>query len=141
MFKVCFFRSLHDMMIMNFRKGRNDMTHAHITSWLITIVLFFVAVSLLRSGSSKAKIVQMVLRLFYILTIITGLLLLHSIASISILYIVKTIAGLWLIGAMEMVLISMKKEKSAKAAWIQWIIAFALALFLGLSLPLGFDVF
>ncbi|GCD83835.1 YisL family protein [Parageobacillus thermoglucosidasius] len=117
------------------------MTHAHITSWLITIVLFFVAVSLLRSGSSKAKIVQMVLRLFYILTIITGLLLLHSIASISILYIVKTIAGLWLIGAMEMVLISMKKEKSAKAAWIQWIIAFALALFLGLLLPLGFDVF
>lgn len=90
------------------------MTHAHITSWLITIVLFFVAVSLLRSGSSKAKIVQMVLRLFYILTIITGLLLLHSIASISILYIVKTIAGLWLIGAMEMVLISMKKKKAQK---------------------------
>ncbi|OAT72029.1 YisL family protein [Parageobacillus thermoglucosidasius] len=117
------------------------MTHAHITSWLVTILLFLIVVSLQRSGSAKVKIAQMVLRLFYIFTIITGLLLLHSIASISILYIVKTIAGLWVIGAMEMVLVNMKKGKSAKAAWIQWIIAFALALFLGLSLPLGFDIF
>ena len=117
------------------------MTHAHITSWLITILLFLIVVSLQRSGSSKAKIVQMVLRLFYIFTIITGVLLLHSIASISFLYVIKTIAGLWLIGAMEMVLISMKKGKSAKAGWTQWIIALALALFLGLSLPLGFDIF
>lgn len=117
------------------------MTHAHITSWLIAILLFLIAVSLQRSGSSKAKIVQMVLRLFYIFTIITGVLLLRSIASISALYVIKAIAGLWLIGAMEMVLISMQKGKSAKAAWIQWIIALALALFLGLSLPLGFDIF
>ncbi|KAA5569817.1 DUF1516 family protein, partial [Pseudomonas aeruginosa] len=33
------------------------MTHAHITSWLITIVLFFLAVSMERQGAGKAKIV------------------------------------------------------------------------------------
>lgn len=48
------------------------LTHAHITSWLITIVLFVLAVSMERQGAGKAKIVQMVLRLFYILTIATG---------------------------------------------------------------------
>jgi Protein of unknown function (DUF1516) len=117
------------------------MTHAHITSWFIAIILFFIAVSSQRSGSSKARIMQMVLRLFYIFTVITGVLLLHSISSISTLYIIKTIVGLWLIGAMEMVLSGMKKGKSTKAAWIQWIVALVLVLFLGLTLPLGFDLF
>jgi hypothetical protein len=117
------------------------MTHAHITSWLIAIILFLITVSLQRSGSSKAKMVQMVLRLFYILTIITGVLLLHSIASISILYVIKALAGLWVIGAMEMVLAAMKKGKSGTAAWVQWGVALVLAIFLGLMLPLGIDLF
>ncbi|EPR28529.1 hypothetical protein I656_01822 [Geobacillus sp. WSUCF1] len=92
-----------------------------------------------RGGQSK--IVQMVLRLFYILTIVTGLLLLHSIASISALYWLKALAGLWVIGAMEMVLAAEKKGKSAAARWTQWVIALAVTLFLGLLLPLGFDLF
>jgi hypothetical protein len=129
------------MMEMNVRKWRDDMTHAHITSWLIAIILFLITVSLRRSGSSKAKMAQMVLRLFYILTIITGVLLLHSIASISILYMIKALAGLWVIGAMEMVLAAMKKGKSTAAAWVQWGVALAVALFLGLMLPLGIDLF
>ncbi|NUK28702.1 YisL family protein [Parageobacillus sp. VR-IP] len=117
------------------------MTHAHITSWLIAIILFLIAVSLQRSGSAKAKMVQMVLRLFYIITIVTGVLLLHSLASLSILYVIKTLAGLWVIGAMEMVLMAMKKGKSTAVAWVQWVVALALALFLGLMLPLGIDLF
>ncbi len=110
------------------------LTHAHITSWLITIVLFFLAVSMERQGAGKAKIVQMVLRLFYILTIATGGLLLHSIASISALYWLKALAGLWVIGAMEMVLAAVKKGKSAAAGWTQWVIALVVTLFLGLLL-------
>jgi hypothetical protein len=129
------------MMEMNMRKWRELMTHAHITSWLIAIILFLITVSLQRSGSSKAKMVKMVLRLFYILTIITGVLLLHSIASISILYVIKALAGLWVIGAMEMVLAAMKKGKSSTVAWVQWVVALVLAIFLGLMLPLGIDLF
>jgi hypothetical protein len=129
------------MMKMNVRKWRELMTHAHITSWLIAIILFLITVSLQRSGSSKAKMVKMVLRLFYILTIITGVLLLHSIASISILYVIKALAGLWVIGAMEMVLAAMKKGKSSTVAWVQWVVALVLAIFLGLMLPLGIDLF
>ncbi|MBB6283459.1 YisL family protein [Geobacillus subterraneus] len=117
------------------------MTHAHITSWLVMILLFFITVSMQRSGAAKANIVQMILRLFYIITIITGLLLLHSIATISGLYLLKALAGLWVIGAMEMVLMAGKKGKSAAAGWTQWVIALVVTLFLGLLLPLGFDVF
>lgn len=121
--------------------GGINMTHAHITSWLIAIILFLITVSLQRSGSSKAKMAKMVLRLFYILTIITGALLLYSIASISVLYVLKTLAGLWVIGAMEMVLAAMKKGKSSTVAWVQWVVALVLAIFLGLMLPLGIDLF
>jgi len=117
------------------------LTHAHITSWLVMIILFFIAVSMQRSGAAKANIVQMILRLFYIMTIATGLLLLHSIATISGLYWLKALAGLWVISAMEMVLMAEKKGKSAVAGWTQWVIALVVTLFLGLLLPLGFDVF
>jgi len=117
------------------------LTHAHITSWFIMIILFLIAVSMQRSGAAKANIIKMVLRLFYIITIITGLLLLHSIASISGLYWLKALAGLWVIGAMEMVLVAGKKGKSMAAGWTQWVIALVVTLFLGLLLPLGFDLF
>lgn len=70
-----------------------------------------------------------------------GGLLLHSIASISALYWLKALAGLWVIGAMEMVLAAVKKGKSAAAGWTQWVIALVVTLFLGLLLPLGFDLF
>lgn len=50
-----------------------NMTHMHITSWVIALILVFVAYGLYSSGNSKgAKITHMILRLFYIIVIITG---------------------------------------------------------------------
>lgn len=40
-----------------------------------------------------------------------------------------------------MVLAAVKKGKSAAAGWTQWVIALVVTLFLGLLLPLGFDLF
>lgn len=117
------------------------MTHAHITTWVIAFILFFLTLSLQRGNSSKARMMHMVLRLFYIFVIITGAILLHMLASIPPLYIVKVIVGLWVIGAMEMVLTRSKKGKRTQAAWIQLAIAFIIVLYLGLKLPLGFHIF
>lgn len=117
------------------------MTHAHITAWAIALILFFVALSLQKSRSPKAKMVQMILRVFYLLIVATGGMLLHALATLPALYIVKALIGLWVIGAMEMILASVKKEKSAKAGWIQFAIAFLLVLYLGLKLPIGFHPF
>ncbi|MEH7524143.1 DUF1516 family protein, partial [Bacillus sp. JJ1503] len=42
------------------------MIHAHITTWVLALVLFFVALGLHKSGKARAlKVVQMILRLFY----------------------------------------------------------------------------
>lgn len=117
------------------------MTHAHITTWVITFILFFVVLSLQKANSPKVKMVSMLLRLFYLLIIVTGALLLQMLASIPPLYIVKAVVGLWVIGAMEMVIARVKKGKSTQIAWLQLVVAFVIVLYLGLKLPLGFHLF
>lgn len=126
------------MIELTIFKGGCCMTHAHITAWVVALLLFFVTVSLQRGNSPKARMMQMILRLFYLIIIGTGALLLHSIASIPPLYIVKVLVGVWVIGAMEMILVRASKGKSTNMFWLQFVIAFIIVVYLGLKLPLGF---
>jgi hypothetical protein len=112
------------------------MIHAHMTAWFLALVLFFVALGLHKSGKEKgAKIVQMVLRLFYVLILLTGFGLLFSI-NINLMYVLKAAVGLWVIAMLEMILIRTKKNEKASVLWIQFIVAVLLVLYLGFSLPL-----
>lgn len=112
-------------------------THLHITSWVVALILLIVVVMLQRAGNEKgAKISHMILRLFYIIILISGSLLLSKYlkyASGAMLgeVIGKTILGLWVIMAMEMIAVRTSKRRSAKGAWIQFVIAFILTLFMG----------
>lgn len=118
------------------------MTHAHITAWVLALILFFVALSLHKSGKEKgAKIVQMILRVLYILILVTGLMLLFGITNITLLYALKSLVGLWVIAILEMILIRAKKQENARGLWIQFIIALVLVLYLGFRLPIGFYFF
>ncbi|WP_079508036.1 YisL family protein [Mesobacillus jeotgali] len=117
------------------------MIHAHMTAWFLALVLFFVALGLHKSGKEKgAKIVQMVLRLFYVLILLTGFGLLFSI-NINIMYVLKAAVGLWVIAMLEMILIRTRKNEKASVLWIQFIVAVLLVLYLGFSLPLGTYLF
>ncbi|WP_442599137.1 YisL family protein [Neobacillus sp. D3-1R] len=119
------------------------MTHAHITSWFLALILFFIAISLHKSGKAKGfKIMQMVLRVVYLLILATGLILLFGYGmlstDLSLQYILKAAIGIWIIGLFEMILSKLSKNQPTKVLWIQFIIAFLLALYLGFKLPLGF---
>ncbi|WP_147533198.1 YisL family protein [Bacillus marasmi] len=114
------------------------MVHAHITAWLLAIILFFVAVSLQKSGNEKgAKIVKMILRVFYILIFLTG----GMLVTMWSMHLLKAAVGIWVIGGMEMVLAKLSKQEKATGAWTQFVIALVVVLYLGLSLPIGFDFF
>ncbi|MDE3838172.1 hypothetical protein C0966_02070 [Bacillus methanolicus] len=118
------------------------MTHAHITAWFLAIVLFFIALGLHKSGKAKGfRVVQMILRVFYILIIITGVWMLASISNISLLYVLKSAVGLWVIAMLELILIKTNKQQKTSSLWIQFAVAFLLALYLGFKLPLGFHFF
>lgn len=87
------------------------MTHLHITTWVVALILLFVSYSLYSSGSAKgAKITHMILRLFYILIILTGAELFVRFANWNGEYAGKMILGIITIGLMEMLLIRKKKK-------------------------------
>lgn len=114
----------------------------HITTWVIALILVIVAYGLYSAGNSKgAKITHMILRLFYILIIITGAQLLFMFTAWNGEYIAKAILGLVTVGLMEMLLIRKKKDKGMTGIWIGFIVVLLLTIALGLRLPLGFKIF
>lgn len=131
------------MIMKNFYIGGNfSMVHAHMTSWFLAIILFFVALGLHKSGKEKGfKVLKMILRVLYILILATGLGLIFSLANISFLYIVKVAVGLWVIAMIEIILGRTAKGAPTRVLWIQFIVALLLVLYLGFSLPLGTDLF
>lgn len=110
-------------------------THLHVGAWFIALVLVFVVVLLNKQQKDRgAKIVQMILRLFYIVILISGIQLLWNYfhgSDYLVLALVKSFAGLWVISAMEMLSIRSSKGQSTKSSWVQLVIAFALAIVLG----------
>ncbi|WP_406621641.1 YisL family protein [Bacillus atrophaeus] len=118
------------------------MTHMHIASWIVALILLFVSYGLYSSGSAKGvKITHMILRLFYILIILTGAELFIRFANFNGEYAGKMLLGIITIGLMEMILIRKKKEKSTGGLWIGFIIVLVLTVLLGLHLPIGFHLF
>ncbi|MFD0769594.1 YisL family protein [Bacillus sp. CGMCC 1.60114] len=116
------------------------MIHMHITSWTLGIILFFVAYSMYKNGK-QAKAMHMVVRLLYILIIATGLLIYKDVHWMPMMYGIKMLGGIWVIAAMEMVLVKASKGKSTGAFWAQFVIVLLVVLYLGLRLPLGFSPF
>lgn len=113
------------------------MTHAHITSWLIALILFVIAWSLTNSGKERAaKILQMVLRLFYIFIVVTGIMLLMKIDPTP-LYHVKAVMGFIVISFMELAMVKKSKEKPASVYLLLFVLFFIATVSLGFYLPLG----
>lgn len=89
--------------------------------------------------SKGRKILHMVLRLFYILVIITGLALFIAHSSYDAMeYGLKFLFGLLTIGMMEMVLVRGKKGKSVTLFWILFAVFLLASMFYGFRLPIGF---
>lgn len=115
-----------------------ETTHLHITTWVIAIVLFLAA-AFMNPASKGRKIVHMILRLFYILVIITGLTLFIAHSSFDAMqYGLKFLFGILTIGMMEMVLVRGKKQKPVTLFWVLFAVFLAVTMFYGFKLPIGF---
>ncbi|ARD49100.1 hypothetical protein SporoP37_13415 [Sporosarcina sp. P37] len=118
-----------------------DTTHMHIFTWVVAIVLFLVSASM-ATGSKGKTVTHMILRLFYVLIIITGAALFFKHMTIdSALYGIKFVLGILTIGFMEMVLVRGNKGKNTGLMWILFIVALLATLFVGFKLPVGFNWF
>lgn len=116
-----------------------ETTHLHITTWVIAILLFLAA-AFMNPESKGRKILHMVLRLFYILIIITGLALFIEWSSADPMqYGIKFLFGILTIGMMEMVLVRSKKQKPVTLFWILFAVFLLVTIFFGFKLPIGFN--
>lgn len=116
-------------------------THLHIFTWAVGVILFLASASM-ASGTKGQKITHMILRLFYILIIISGAALFFKYMTIdSALYGIKFVIGLLTIGFMEMVLVRKNKGKNTGLMWILFIVFLLGTLFLGFKLPIGIHLF
>ena len=112
-------------------------THLHITTWVVGLILFFVA-----ALASKSKGIHMALRLFYILIIITGGALFYKSIDLNLdamEYGIKFLLGLIVISMMEMVLVRKAKNKSTTLFWIIFFVALLAVLYMGFRLQMGID--
>ncbi|WP_226682643.1 DUF1516 family protein [Sutcliffiella horikoshii] len=113
------------------------MTHAHISTWAIALILFVVVLFLTKAGKEKgAKITAMVLRVFYILIVVTGLQLGWAWITNG-QYVLKMVLGIVVIGLMEMIAVRTRKGKSTVVVWVLFVVVLAYILHLGFSLPMG----
>lgn len=114
-----------------------NTTHMHITTWVIALILFFIAAL----SGKKMKAVHMILRVMYILVIVTGLSLFlewrDKISESGMNYDMKVLFGILVIGFMEMVLVRKNKGKSVNMFWVLFGIVLLITLYLGLSMGIG----
>ena len=111
-------------------------THLHITTWVVGIVIFLIAAL----SGKQSKGLHMALRLFYILIIITGGALFFKYSSSdAMLYGMKFLFGILVIGMMEMVLVRQKKNKPTGMFWALFAVFLLITLFLGFKLPMGIN--
>lgn len=108
--------------------------HFHASAWLLTVIFFLLSVLFLKSNRPTIyKVSHMILRLLFVVMVISGIGLLIM-YQFPLVYVVKGILALLLIGLMEMILARAKKGVPSKALWAQFLVV------LPLVVLLGFDV-
>lgn len=120
-----------------------DTIMLHTGTFFVTFILFLVAFFLLKGGNEKAgKIVQMILRLLFLVIIISGVFLAFTaMASAPFQYILKMLCGLTIIGFLEIILAKVRKGEKTVMFWLFFIVFLGIVLYLGYSLPLGYHFF
>jgi uncharacterized membrane protein SirB2 len=112
------------------------MTHTHLTTIVLTIILFIFTLIFQKKGQN-VKVLKMLLRVMYLLIILTGGMMFFSIYKITFLYVLKALLGLVMIGLFEMILSVNNSGKKRSVFWIVSIIVLGILVYLGIKLPLG----
>lgn len=108
---------------------------------MVGIILFLIA-AVMAKGTKGRKIVHMILRLFYILIIVSGAFLFFKWSSSdAMLYGIKFLMGILTIGFMEMTLVRQNKNKPVTVMWVLFFISLLVTMFLGFKLPVGMKFF
>lgn len=119
-----------------------SQTYTHMFSWFVLLFLFFF-VLIMHKGSNGRKILHMIVRLMYVIVIITGgaLYVLMMNSDLSFVYILKVVAGLIFIVLVEITIIRANQSKKFQIPFLLSLVMIFLMMILGYYLPMGMDMF
>lgn len=103
----------------------NMLYQSHAGSWAILILLFVASVAFKRQ-----KVTQMIARLFYLIMIGSGIGMLIQL-NYPLMYVIKGILAILLIGMMEMIMGRTRKNQPTGTFWIIFVILLALVVCMG----------
>lgn len=113
-----------------------NTTHMHITAWVIALVLFFVCAM----ASKPNKVMHMILRVMYILLIITGgALVMKWRSDFGMIYDIKALFGILVIVFMELTLVKKQKGKPASVFLVLTLISIIATIFIGVTNGIGMN--
>lgn len=113
------------------------MTHLHITTWVVTLILFFTFFIVQKGGNDNwIKGIKIALRVMYLFIIATGIYLFFQVDA-NIEYDIKMLAGILTISFMELILLFYKKGKPTKVYSLIFAALLIYTIYLGFRLPLG----
>lgn len=100
----------------------------HLLSWQISLALFIIGV--LSPNAKITKVISMILRVFYLIIIGTGLYLCFNVDTFSIALVTKIIGSLGIIYSYEMILSKKKKGITLKSisTWIPFLVAWLIVI-------------
>lgn len=113
----------------------NIFYQSHAGSWAILVLLFVIAFFLFKNGARKGgRIVHMVLRLFYIIMLVSGggmVVGLMMASGFPVMYVIKGVLAVMLIGLMEMILGRTSRSERSGMFWIMMLVFLVLIVLMG----------
>lgn len=107
-----------------------DQVQIHVASWSLTLALFVVSFILVKAGKMKAaKIFHMILRVFLLITFLTGIGIVFS-YNFGAAYI-KGALGILLLIFMEMILLKTRDRGKTALLWVVFFIDIILVFYYG----------
>lgn len=105
----------------------------HKSGWLLMVIMFIVSYALIKKNSqSGAKVTSMILRLLYLVMLISGAVMLYR-YNFSFVFVIKGLLAVVLIAIMEATLGRVKRQPGAKMGvpWLLFIIVLVLVVLIG----------
>ncbi|GAA4708426.1 DUF1516 family protein [Brevibacillus fulvus] len=108
------------------------LLHAHVGAWEAAFVLYIIAYILVRLRQNRiAKILHMILRLLFVIIVVSGLWMLFAYMAGEVRYYIKGILGLVTIGLIEMTMGRATKGKANLSFFILSLVLFVLVILIG----------
>lgn len=116
--------------------------YLHLVSWLAILILTVIAWAIYPKAVKGFTILQMIDRVFYLLIIFSGIMMMgNSFATNWLLAILKILLGIVVIGVVEMLLSFRKQQKPTMVFLILFLVLLILTIALGFYLSGGYPLF